>query len=158
MIFLNTCFRRFCSNDDLFDELISKSEKLKEVRTALGGNAPVMANRFALEGAHVLLAAKMSKNFQQTIHENIQVIGDVIEKDDIHLILEYKRNEHWGNLKSPRANRFIIHSDRNNPTLSSVEKFEDPLKNYDPNLLVVGGLQMMDNYPFAEGQRRQRLR
>ena len=117
-----------------------------------------MANRFALEGANVLLAAKMSKNFQQTIHENIQVIGDVIEKDDIHLILEYKRNEHWGNLKSPRANRFIIHSDRNNPTLSSVEKFEDPLKNYDPNLLVVGGLQMMDNYPFAEGQRRQRLR
>ena len=130
--------RRFCSNEELFDDLISKSEKLKDVRVALGGNAPVMANRFAIEGANVLLAAKMTKKFQQTIHENIQVVGDLIESDDIHLILEYKRNEKWGTLQSPRANRFIIHSDINNPTISSVESFDEPLKKYHPDLMVVG--------------------
>ena len=61
-------------------------------------------------------------------------------------------------LQSPRANRFIVHSDRNNPTISSLEGFEAPLAEYKPDLLVVSGLQMMDNYPFAEGEREARLK
>ena len=71
---------------------------------------------------------------------------------------EYKRNEVWMDLQSPRANRFIVHSDRNNPTISSLEGFEAPLAEYKPDLLVVSGLQMMDNYPFAEGEREARLK
>ena len=54
---------------------------------ALGGNAPVMARRFALEGADVLLAAKMSKSFNEDSHESIKVTGEDILDDDIHLIL-----------------------------------------------------------------------
>ena len=141
----------------MFEALVTKAEQLEDARVALGGNAPVMANRFALEGAQVLLGAKMTPKLKQTIHENIEVVGKNVDHDDVHLILEYKRNEVWGNLKSPRANRFIVHSDRNNPTLSSVESFEEPLTSFAPDLMVVGGLQMMDNYPFAEGQRRSRL-
>ena len=80
-----------------------------------------------------------------------------VENDDIHLILEYKRDQKWANLKSPRANRFIVHSDTNNPTLSSIESFEKPLKDFHPDLFVVSGLQMMDNYPFVPGQRQKRL-
>ena len=64
----------------------------------------------------------------------------------------------WTDLQSPRANRFIVHSDRNNPTISSLEGFEAPLAEYKPDLLVVSGLQMMDNYPFAEGEREARLK
>ena len=51
-----------------------------------------------------------------------------------------------------------MHSDRNNPTISSLEGFEAPLAEYKPDLLVVSGLQMMDNYPFAEGEREARLK
>jgi len=51
-----------------------------------------------------------------------------------------------------------LHSDRNNPTLSSVEGFEAPLEDFKPDLLVVSGLQMMDNYPFAQGERQARLK
>ena len=47
---------------------------------------------------------------------------------------------------------------RNNPTIGSLEGFEEPLKNYKANLFVVGGLQMMDNYPFAPGERAARLK
>ena len=57
---------------------------------ALGGNAPVMARRFALEGADVLLAAKMSKSFNEDSHESIKVTGEDILDDDIHLILVKK--------------------------------------------------------------------
>ena len=43
--------------------------------------------RFALEGADVLLAAKMSKSFNEDSHESIKVTGEDILDDDIHLIL-----------------------------------------------------------------------
>ena len=59
---------------------------------ALGGNAPVMARRFALEGADVLLAAKMSKSFNEDSHESIKVTGEDILDDDIHLILVKKNH------------------------------------------------------------------
>lgn len=48
--------------------------------------------------------------------------------------------------------RFIIHSDDSNPTLSTVESFGERLSKFRPHLLVVGGLQMMDNFPFPPGQ------
>ena len=50
-------------------------------------------------------------------------------------------------------NRFIIHNDKQNPTVSSLEDLDLFLKKgkYNPNLLVVSGLQMMDNYPFQIG-------
>ena len=52
--------------------------------------------------------------------------------------------------------RFIIHNDQQNPTVSSLEDLDHILKGseYPPNLLVVSGLQMMDNYPFAPGNNK----
>ena len=52
--------------------------------------------------------------------------------------------------------RFIIHNDQQNPTVSSLEDLDHVLKNgeYSPNLLVVSGLQMMDNYPFNPGKNK----
>ena len=49
--------------------------------------------------------------------------------------------------------RFIIHNDQQNPTVSSLEDLDHVLKSgeYSPNLLVVSGLQMMDNYPYNPG-------
>ncbi len=72
----------------------------------------------------------------------------MLSEDDIHLILEYRREETWGQYTSPRANRFIVHSDVNNPTVSSLEDFGDALPGFKPDLLIVSGLQMMDNFPF----------
>jgi ADP-dependent glucokinase len=68
-----------------------------------------MALRFAKEGAKVLLAAKMTEKMRKDLHESITLAGsDHVERDDIHLILEYKRQESWGKYTSPRANRWDI--------------------------------------------------
>jgi len=92
------------------------------------------------------------------LHESIAVAqSSVVDEDDVHLILEYKREEKWGKYVSPRANRFIVHSDVNNPTVSSLEAFDDLLSDFRPNLFLVSGLQMMDNFPFKEGERIARL-
>ena len=47
--------------------------------------------------------------------------------------------------------RFIVHNDENNPTVSSLEAFSEEVKQFSPTLLVVGGLQMLDNFPFSPG-------
>jgi ADP-dependent glucokinase len=46
-----------------------------------------------------------------------------------------------------------VHNDDNNPLVSSLEEFDHLLKEFNPNLLVVSGLQMMDNYPYPEGKK-----
>ncbi|KAK8734070.1 hypothetical protein OTU49_006000, partial [Cherax quadricarinatus] len=143
---------RYVGNKTLFNEILAAAEAVPGSYSALGGNAPVMASRFALEGAKVLLAAKRSSYIMNKVHPSIIVRGDETESDeDIHLIIEYKAGESWGTYQAPRANRFIIHSDDNNPVLSTVEDFGGQLEAFKPNLFVVGGLQMMDNFPFPPG-------
>lgn len=148
---------RFMSNSDLFDELIEQALKIPDSRWSIGGNAPLMAKRFFLEGWKVLLAAKMSGTLKSYIPSGIQIVGNADEediKDDVHMILEYKADETFGIYKAPRANRYILHNDENNPLLSSLEKFGEHLPSFNPNLLVISGLQMMDNYPFKKNDVR----
>jgi len=148
---------RFISDPSLFSSLVARGLTDASFRWGLGGNAPVMAARFAKEGAKVLLGAKLSPGLAEWIPEGLDVAGGEIETDDVHLILEYKRGEEWGGFTSPRANRFIVHHDLNNPLVSSLEKFSVELPQFQPDLLVVGGLQMMDNFPFREGERLARI-
>ncbi|KAK1891159.1 ADP-dependent glucokinase [Dissostichus eleginoides] len=121
---------RFVLNDTFFSELVEASRDLPGNRWAIGGNAPVMAGRMATEG----------------------LAGNIVEEPDIHLILEYPSGASWGQYTSRRANRYIVHSDEHNPYLDSMAAFAEKLKGFDPDLLVVGGLQMMDNFPFQSGE------
>ena len=85
---VRTCSRRFVSNDELFDALVSRATKTEGHRWEVGGNAPVMALRFAREGAKVLLSAKITEDMRRGLHESIAVAEtSVVEKDDVHLIL-----------------------------------------------------------------------
>lgn len=36
-----------------------------------------------------------------------------------------------------------------------MEDFASKLEEFEPDLLVVGGLQMMDNFPFQAGERKR---
>jgi len=98
------------------------------------------------------------------MHEKVETVSygaseeNEDTEDDIHLILEYAKDEAWDHLVAPRANRYIIHSDADNPWITSLEPLIEAMSDFDPHLLVVGGLQMLDNFPgFEEGERIQRL-
>lgn len=150
---------RYVSNETLFTEILEAAESLPGAYSAVGGNAPVMASRFAKEGAQVLLAAKRSPYILKDMPPGVVVGGAETDGTrDIHLIIEYKAGDTWGPYLSPRANRFIIHSDSSNPTLSTVETFAEQLATFRPHLFVVGGLQMMDNFPFTPGMMEARLK
>ena len=102
-------FRRYMTNEKLFEELVSRARASPSSYSSIGGNAPVMALRFAQEGCDVVLAAKMTKSLRRMIPESVKVVGGKVEHDDIHLILEYKHGESWGPYTSARANRYRIH-------------------------------------------------
>lgn len=72
--------------------------------------------------------------------------------------MEYKTGARWGPFTAPRANRYILHNDQMNPTISSLEYLDEHLRAFNARLLVVSGLQMLDSYPFAVGIREARLR
>ncbi|XP_034432934.1 ADP-dependent glucokinase [Hippoglossus hippoglossus] len=148
---------RFMLNDTLFNELVEASRDLPGNRWAVGGNAPVMAGRMATEGCDVLLGGSFSPDFTDVLSQHITVAGNIVEEPDIHLILEYPSGAKWGNYTSRRANRYIVHSDDHNPYLASMEEFAEKLEDFQPDLVVVGGLQMMDNFPFQSGEREALL-
>ncbi|KAA0710902.1 putative ADP-dependent glucokinase [Triplophysa tibetana] len=148
---------RFVVNDTLFSELVEASRELPGNRWSIGGNAPVMASRMALEGCDVLLGGSFSTDFTDILSQRITVAGNTLDEPDIHLILEYPTGATWGPYTSLRANRYIVHSDDHNPYLDSMEQFQEQLKSFKPDLLVVGGLQMMDNFPFKHGVRESLL-
>ncbi|KAM3877329.1 ADP-dependent glucokinase [Diretmus argenteus] len=148
---------RFVINDTLFHELVEASRELPGNRWSIGGNAPVMAGRMANEGCDVLLGGSFSPDFTDVLSQHITVAGNVVEEPDIHLILEYPSGASWGPYTSRRANRYIVHSDDHNPYLASMEDFAEKLKDFNPDLLVVGGLQMMDSFPFQSRERETLL-
>uniref|UniRef100_H3BCH4 ADP-dependent glucokinase 2 n=1 Tax=Latimeria chalumnae TaxID=7897 RepID=H3BCH4_LATCH len=149
---------RFVSNDTLFSSLVEASKSLSKMRLSLGGNAPVMANRLAKEGCEVLLGSRISPEINHVLSKRIKVAGMSVDNADIHLILEYPNGARWGNYVSRRANRYIVHSDVHNPLLDSLEDFQNQLQDFKPDLLILGGLQMMDSFPFETGQREARLK
>ncbi|ETN61201.1 hypothetical protein AND_007142 [Anopheles darlingi] len=150
---------RFTANRELFLRLVQRAKKSSSAdhHWALGGNAPVIGSRMAMEGANVLLGAKMSNKLKSHLRPEVLLTGSLIEDDDIHLILEYNTGDTWGQLVSPRANRYILHNDRHNPMLSSLEEFDAALPDFNPDLFIVSGLQMMDNYMYQPGVREARL-
>ena len=102
---VNLCVTLIFLSDNFY--YISPSTKLDFL--LMSRFVQVIANRLAMEGADVILAGKMSKSLRDKIRSGIKLTGNGLEttseKDDIHLIMEYKRNEEWGKYKSPRANR-----------------------------------------------------
>ena len=152
-------YRRFVSNRDAFIGWCEVAKQLNNSKVAIGGNAPVMAKRFALEGWSVLLGSVMKESTARMMPRGVHVVRNVSEstQEDTHLILEYSLGDKWGPFVSPRANRYIIHSDYSNMLLESLAPFSSLLKSFDPSLVVVSGLQMLDNFPYEHKIRTRKL-
>ena len=147
---------RYISDIELFDKLVDNVPK--NDKYALGGNAPVMANRLAKEqkDSEILLAAQHSHEFKDWMDSRVKFTGPETSVADRHLILEYKTGDKFDGFLSPRANRFIVHSDQHNPDIRGLdESFGAAFDEMDPNLLVISGLQMMDNFPYQNGKQSE---
>lgn len=150
---------RYIDNRTFFQELVEQAESTDGSRKAIGGNAAVMAKRFILEGLDkVMLGTQHSRKTIEHYNDKLVISGPIVDYDDVHICIEYPAGEQWGKYVAPRANRLIIHSDYYNPSLKSVDNFINRLENSkNLDLLVLGGLQMMDNFPIPIEDRREKL-
>ncbi|KAJ6218577.1 hypothetical protein RDWZM_009734 [Blomia tropicalis] len=150
---------RYIKSKYVFNELLQLIKKSQHSwHENIGGNAPLMSKRFASEGIeNIILGAQVSTQFAKKLPNNIQISGPLIQKDDYHILLEYKAGQQWGPYKSPRSNRLIVHSDDNNAKLVAKDKFFEQINNQgrQPDLLIISGLQMLDNSPVDINVRSQ---
>lgn len=144
----------------MFHHWVGVARDLEGTVVSIGGNAPVMAHRFALEGWKVLLGASMKPDVHKKLHKSITVSqrAQVSDLEDYHLILEYDKESVWGKYVSPRANRFVVHSDYSNMMLNSLDSFISALHHFDPSLVIIGGLQMLDNFPLDPDLRTENMK
>lgn len=62
--------------------------------------------------------------------------------------------EEWGQVKAPNANRFIFSHDLSNGALNMLEVFVSSLDEFQPDLVVLSGLHMMEGQSKEMRHRR----
>ncbi|XP_030282616.1 ADP-dependent glucokinase isoform X1 [Sparus aurata] len=142
---------RFFSNKEVFQRIARAAAEYPGAKLYVGGNAALIGQKLATyPDLMVLLCGPVGPKLHEMLDEQIVVPPESLqETDEYHLILEYKAGEQWGSVQAPQANRFIFSHDVSNGAMSSLETFVASLDDFQPELVVLSGLHMM------EGQGRQ---
>ena len=75
-------------------------------------------------------------------------------QEEVHIILEYSKGEELGGVMATCANRVIISHDVANSRLSSLEVFAKELESFDPTLVILSGLHMLEGADENEWSKR----
>ncbi|XP_047451843.1 ADP-dependent glucokinase isoform X2 [Mugil cephalus] len=142
---------RFFSDKEVFQRIARAAAEYPGAKLYVGGNAALIGQKLATyPDLMVLLCGPVGPKLHEMLDEQIVVPPESLqETDEYHLILEYKAGEQWGPTQAPQANRFIFSHDVSNGEMSSLETFVASLEEYQPELVVLSGLHMM------EGQGRE---
>ncbi|CAH2273297.1 ADP-dependent glucokinase isoform X2 [Pelobates cultripes] len=149
---------RFYSDAVSFQHISSTASKNPAAQHFVGGNAALIAQRMAAHpGMEVLLCGPFGPKLHELLDERVLVpSASLQEQDEFHLILEYKAGENWGSSRAPTANRFIFSHDLSNGAMTSLEVLLASLEEFQPNLLVLSGLHMMEG--LSRENREARLK
>ena len=134
---------RFVTDESLFSDLVNAARKLPSRIERAGGNACLMANRFAADGHKTIMCGQASEQLRGFLHENVRVIDEADDHDSVHLILEYSKDESFGDFVSPRANRFIV-TPVKDMRPKDLNALRDGLVEENPSLLVMSGLHLLE--------------
>ena len=75
-------------------------------------------------------------------------------QDEIHMILEYAKDQRWGEVTTPCANRVIFSHDVSNAKLVALESFQESLMQFKPELIILSGAHLLDGQPKAFWEKR----
>ncbi|KAF4804571.1 ADP-dependent glucokinase [Turdus rufiventris] len=105
--------------------------------------------------AQILLCGPVGPKLHELLDDNVVVPPESMqERDEFHLILEYQAGEQWGKVRAPAANRFIFSHDLSNGALNMLEVFVSSLDEFQPDLVVLSGLHMMEGQSKEMRHRR----
>ncbi|XP_035251220.1 ADP-dependent glucokinase isoform X2 [Anguilla rostrata] len=142
---------RFFSDGEAFQRIARAAAEYPGAQLYVGGNAALIGQKLATyPQLMVLLCGPVGPRLHEMLDDQIVVPPQSLqETDEFHLILEYKAGEQWGPTRAPQANRFIFSHDVANGEMSTLETFVASLEEFQPDLVVLSGLHMM------EGQGRE---
>ncbi|XP_056128569.1 ADP-dependent glucokinase isoform X1 [Rhinichthys klamathensis goyatoka] len=137
---------RFFSDKEVFQRIARAAAEYPGAQLYVGGNAALIGQKLASNPQLVvLLCGPVGPKLHEMLDEQIVVPPESLqETDEFHLILEYKSGEQWGPSKAPQANRFILSHDVSNGEMSTLETFVASLEEFQPDLVVLSGLHMME--------------
>ncbi|XP_023256034.1 ADP-dependent glucokinase isoform X2 [Seriola lalandi dorsalis] len=137
---------RFFTNKEVFQRIARAAAEYPGAKLYVGGNAALIGQKLATyPDLMVLLCGPVGPKLHEMLDEQIVVPPDSLQEvDEFHLILEYKAGEQWGSTQAPQANRFIFSHDMSNGEMSSLETFVASLEEFQPDLVVLSGLHMME--------------
>ncbi|XP_016316631.1 ADP-dependent glucokinase isoform X1 [Sinocyclocheilus anshuiensis] len=137
---------RFFSDKEVFQRIARAAAEYPGAQLYVGGNAALIGQKLASNPELVvLLCGPVGPKLHDMLDEQIIVPPESLqEMDEFHLILEYKSGEQWGSSRAPQANRFILSHDVSNGEMSTLETFVASLEEFQPDLVVLSGLHMME--------------
>eukprot|EP00051_Salpingoeca_urceolata_P034864 m.27073 g.27073 ORF g.27073 m.27073 type:complete len:542 (-) comp8447_c0_seq1:105-1730(-) len=135
--------RRF-DDAEAFEGLVAGARQLASTSLHPGGNAVLMGRYLASQaGQEVVMLGPIGPSLKELLPEGVSVPG-LQERDEHHLILEYKTGEAWGpQLRAARANRFIFSHDVANAELQALPQLSAQVHASRPDIVVLSGVHML---------------
>ena len=143
---------RFVETAELFQEIVELAQSQSQrVEYKTGGNAALMATALAGQSCQcqVLLGGLVGPQLRALLAPSISTVAAHTEgessTDAIHLILEYSRGEVWGDVTTPRHNRFIVVHDEYNANMVGLEGLAEQVQEEEPfDVFVASGLNQLE--------------
>jgi ADP-dependent glucokinase len=152
---------RIVSSDEVWNKLLEVSDKTHH-NVAVGGNAALMGTKFASLGLSAIVSGSIGGDLSKIlknngVHNGEEVLGGSIKSDkpdQIHLILEYKAGDKFGDITATKSNRFIMHRDSSNSRLLGLETMEHAIPSLNPSAIVLSGLHLLEMWPSHNQESR----
>lgn len=138
--------RTFTSPED-FKTVVTTAETIPNKEHFVGGNAALMAVKIShlFKDAKIQLVGPIGPDVLNLLPSSIEVpSSSVIKTDEVHLIMEYAKNEQWGSITTPVATRFITSYDESNAKLTMLDTFFNTVSSFSPDLVLFSGLHLME--------------
>ncbi|XP_067829532.1 ADP-dependent glucokinase isoform X2 [Heptranchias perlo] len=147
---------RFFADKELFLNIAQAATQYPGAKHFVGGNAALIGQKLGTNGnMSVLLCGPVGPKLHELLDDRIIVPPESLQEvDEYHLILEYKAGETWGDVEAPHANRFIFSHDTSNGEMNMMETFIASLEEFEPELIVLSGLHMMEGQGKEERDKR----
>ena len=153
--------QRYIADKSTFEEIEQAAWK-NAVRTDMGGGPALMGKAALEQDCDILLGVKLNKSFLNSkfaVPGKVTYIGELTTINDTHIIIQYLRGKKFGpGVIAPRSNTMEINHDKDNPELPLMKEFFDAIPGYNPDIILVGGFQLMNNYKSLREKYNQKIK
>ncbi|KFD51041.1 hypothetical protein M514_08082 [Trichuris suis] len=120
------------------------------LQAAIGGNAALIANNIAskFERVKVLLVGPIGPKLKALLHPGVSMQNStIIPRDEIHLIMEFRYGETWGDYVAPGYSRFITSHDYFSGSSIVIDMLFNTIPLFRPDLIVLSGVHLLEFQP-----------